>query len=400
MNVLQINTVNFGSTGNIMMEIADIAKERGYNVWCAYPKYKINKQRMKKNTILIGDKLSFWIHSRIFRTLGYNGCGSIISTIILLNKISKLRINLIHLHNLHDCYINFPLLFYYIKKKKIPVVWTLHDCWPFTGKCVHYEMIGCQKWINGCGNCQQLGTYPITGTDKTVTMWKIKRKVFNGVPQMILITPSLWMADQVKKSFLCNYQVKTIWNGIDLSIFYRRETKYDFKSESQNKHIVLGVSFGWNNKKGLDVFIELAKRLDKQKYQIVIVGTSDDVDNVLPSNVISIHRTQNQAELAEIYSSADVFVNPTREDTFPTVNMEALACGTPVVTFNTGGSPEVLDETCGCVVSRNDIDSLEKAIIRICEEESYSSYACIHRAQECDKRIMLQKYMEIYADII
>ncbi|QTE74998.1 glycosyltransferase [Clostridiales bacterium FE2010] len=400
MNVLEINTVNFGSTGNIMLDIADSARKKGHKVWCAYPNYKINKEKKIENTIFIGGKISDWIHTRIFRAFGLNGCGSVASTIIFLWKINKLHIHLVHLHNLHDCYINFPLLFHYLKKKNIPIIWTLHDCWPFTGQCAHYDMIGCKKWINGCNNCQQIHVYPSSGMDKSTYMWRLKKKTFNGVSHMLLIAPSIWMKEQIKQSFLKDYPIKVIYNGIDLSVFYRREQVCNLIPNIHNKYIVLGVSFAWSDKKGLDVFIELSKRLDEEKYQIVIVGTNENIDKDLPSCIISIHRTQNQSELAEIYSSADVFVNPTRQEVLGLVNIEALACGTPVVTFNTGGSPEVLDETCGCVIFRNDIDSLEKEIIRICEEKPYSKNACIRRAQRYEKSIMLEKYMEIYEEKI
>ena len=213
---------------------------------------------------------------------------------------------------------------------------------------------------------------------------------------MTIVTPSEWLASLVKESYLKDYPVKVINNGIDLNIFKPTESDFIKKYALENKYIVLGVAFGWGRRKGLDVFIELAKRLDEEKYKIVLAGTDDNVDKLLPDNIISIHRTQNQTELAEIYTAADVFANPTREENYPTVNMEALACGTPVVTFNTGGSPEMLDETCGAAVAKDDNDAMYNEIIRICEKKPYSMEACIKKAKGFDKNEKFGEYIRLY----
>ena len=226
-------------------------------------------------------------------------------------------------------------------------------------------------------------------------MWSLKKKYFTGINHCILVTPSQWLADLVKQSFLKGYPVKVINNGIDLSVFKPTESGFREKYGLEDVKIVLGVASGWGKRKGLDVFIELAKRL-LDDYRIVLVGTDDNVDKQLPSNIISIHRTQNQKELAEIYTAANVFANPTREDTFPTVNMESLACGTPVVTFRTGGCPEILDETCGSVVDCDDVGALEIEIRRICDEKPYSVEACLARAQKFDMNDRFKEYLDLY----
>lgn len=217
---------------------------------------------------------------------------------------------------------------------------------------------------------------------------------------MTIITPSQWLADLVKQSFLKEYPVKVIHNGIDLSVF--KPTPSDFREKHQigeKKKILLGVAFGWGARKGLDISIELSKRLDPEKYQIVLVGTDAQVDKQLPSNIISVHRTQNQKELAEIYTAADVFVNPTREDNYPTVNMEAIACGTPVITFQTGGSPEMIDEKTGMAVDAGDISRLEEEIERICNEMPYSREDCLKRAKQFDAQICFERYVELMENI-
>jgi glycosyltransferase involved in cell wall biosynthesis len=208
---------------------------------------------------------------------------------------------------------------------------------------------------------------------------------------MTIITPSEWLAGLVKQSFLKDYPVRIINNGIDLSVFKPTVGNFREKYGLKNKKIVLGVSMMWSAAKGLDVFVHLANTLSED-YQVVLIGTDDIVEKSLPKNVISIHRTQNAEELAEIYSSADIFVNPTREENYPTVNMEALACGTPVVTFRTGGSPEMLDETCGSIVDCDDIERLEKEIIRICKENPYSIDACLNKAKGFDKNDKFKEY--------
>lgn len=216
---------------------------------------------------------------------------------------------------------------------------------------------------------------------------------------MTIVTPSKWLAGLVKESYLKDYPVKVINNGIDLNIFKPTESDFRKKYGLENKYIVLGVAFGWGKRKGLDVFCELAKRLDSEKYQIVLVGTDDGIDELLPNNIISIHRTQNQTQLAEIYTAADVFANPTREENYPTVNMESIACGTPLVTFNTGGSPEIIDETCGTAVPKDDINAMCNEIIRVCETQPYSKVSCLKKAKGFNKNEKFEQYARLYSKL-
>lgn len=396
MKTVLINSCNFGSTGNIMLEIAETAENGGYTAAVCYPQSRDNSRKQKEKDFIIGTRFSRNIHLQLAGITGLNGCFSYFSTLKLLKKLDKLKPDIIHLHNLHNCYINLPMLFKYIKKHNIKTVWTLHDCWSFTGHCPHFDMIGCDKWKTGCYSCPQYKEYPKSLFDNSKIMYRLKRKWFTGVENMTIVTPSEWLASLVKESYLKDYPVKVINNGIDLNIFKPTESDFRKKYALENKYIVLGVAFGWGRRKGLDVFIELAKRLDEEKYKIVLAGTDDNVDKLLPENIISIHRTQNQTELAEIYTAADVFANPTREENYPTVNMEALACGTPVVTFNTGGSPEMLDETCGAAVAKDDNDAMYNEIIRICEAKPYSMEACIKKAKGFDKNEKFGEYIRLY----
>lgn len=400
MKVLEINSVPYGSTCNIMLGIRDVAESIGIRVDTSSGYSTHPYRNLPSNHINIGGKLGKTLHMLLARFTGYNGCFSYFATKKLIRRIKQEHYDLIHLHNIHGWYLDIPMMFRYIKKHNIPVIWTFHDCWPFTGQCPHFTMAKCYKWREGCHNCSQYRDYPQSYVDLTKKMWNLKKKWFTDVKNMTIVTPSQWLADLVRQSFLREYPVKVINNGIDLSVF--KPTASNFKTKHnipKTTKILLGVSFGWGERKGLDVFIELSKRLNDD-YRIVLVGTDCNTDKFISSNVISIHRTQNQTELAEIYTAADLFINPTREENYPTVNMEALACGTPVITFNTGGSPEIIDDTCGLVVDCDDIDGLESHIRQICEKKIFSTQNCLDRAVSFDRNKRLKEYVELYKSIV
>ena len=387
-----------------MMQIAKKASEEGFFVITASNKGLLRKKDLlkicRKDHIYVNNLFSFALHYKLGGMLGLNGLFSVLATFRLLYYMKKKDVRLIHLHNLHNFCFNIPLLFRFIKKNHIPVIWTLHDCWSFTGRCPYFIMTKCDRWNTGCHDCPYpKKSYPQSYVDTTRMMWNLKRKWFTGIENCTIVTPSQWLADLVKQSYLKDYPVKVINNGIDLSVFKPTESDFREKYGLVGKNVVLGVAFGWGKRKGLDVFVELARRLPDD-YRIVLVGTDDNVDKLLPANIVSIHRTQDQKELAEIYTAADVFANPTREENYPTVNMESIACGTPVVTFRTGGSPEIPDETCGSVVDCDDIDALEFEIHRICEEKPYSVEACLKRAKSFDMNDRFKEYVNLYKEII
>lgn len=398
--IVEINSCNAGSTGGIMLNVAKNARLYGIAVLCACANSKSNNRKIDENTILIGNRYVRYIESFLGNFFSISLFIQFVSTYFFLRKIKKQGCVLIHLHNLHGSYINLPLLFRFIKKNNIPVIWTLHDCWSFTGRCPHFVMTKCDRWKTGCHDCPYpKKSYPQSYIDTTRMIWKLKKKWFTGIENCTIVTPSQWLADLVKQSYLKDYPVKVINNGIDLSVFKPTESDFRDKHGLLGKNVVLGVAFGWGARKGLDVFVELARRLPDD-YRIVLVGTDDNVDKLLPAKMISIHRTQNQKELAEIYTAADVFANPTREENYPTVNMESIACGTPVVTFRTGGSPEIPDDTCGSVVGCDDIDAMEIEIRRICEEKPYSVEACLKRAKSFDMNDRFEEYVDLYKEFI
>ena len=402
MRIVQINGGAKGSTGKIMMGIADIARTQGHEVMCASPITTTNRDAGEDcGYYRIGTFNSRRVNVALARITGFNGCFAWFETYKLLKKIDEFKPDIIHLHNLHDSYINLPMLFSYIKKHNVPTVWTLHDCWAFTGQCPHFTMVKCDKWKAGCYGCPQYKEYPASLYDNTKKMWQLKKKWFTGVKNMTIVTPSEWLAGLARESYLKQYPIEVINNGIDLNVF--KPTHSNFRKQygiPGDKYIVLGVSFAWGYRKGLDCFVEMAEKLGEQ-YQIVLVGTDDEIDKNLPHNIISIHRTQNQKELAEIYSAADVFVMPTREENYPTVNMEAIACGTPVVTFDTGGSPEMLDDKTGIVVEANDIEATKKAINDICEKKRCNDEEYIVAySKNFDMKKRFAEYIELYANVL
>ncbi|MBQ7225179.1 MAG: glycosyltransferase [Clostridia bacterium] len=392
MRVVEINATHRGSTGKVMLGTAEVLRQNGNEVYT----FSAEKDGpVPKGHQFFSTRQENLIHRIISVFTGISGKGTKGGTRRLLKRLDEIKPDVIHLHNLHGWYINVPMLFDYIKKNNIRTVWTLHDCWGFTAQCSHFTVEKCEKWKTGCYSCPRYRLYPYTFVDRTKKMWKLKKEWLTGVKDLTIVTPSQWLADLVKQSFLKEYPVKVINNGIDLSVFKPLGSDFREKYNLQNKKIVLGVASGWGYRKGLDVFVELSKCLP-QDYQIVLVGTDEKVDKQLPDSIISIHRTQNQRELAEIYSMADVFVNPTREENYPTVNMEALACGTPVVTFKTGGSPEIIDSTCGSAVDVDDIDALQQEIRRACVDCLYLREACIERAKGFDMYKRYEEYVNLY----
>lgn len=392
MKVAQINAVcGKGSTGKICVEIGNCLDTDNIENKI----YFISGNKTYKNGVKYSNAFYTKFMALFSRVFGNYGFNSSIATRRLVKKLKEFDPDIIHLHNLHGHNVDLKILFNYLSKSNKKVVWTFHDCWEFTAYCPYFTMVKCDKWKTGCYKCPQT-----KGTtwffDRSKSIYKRKKRLITRLKNLTIVTPSKWLADLVKQSFLKDYPVQVINNGIDLSVFKPTESnfreRYNIPAE---KYILLGVAFGWGARKGLDVFIELSKRLP-DNYQIVLVGTNDKTDKQLPKNIISIHRTQNQAELAEIYTAADLFVNPTREENFPTVNMESLACGTPVLTFRTGGSPEIIDETCGSVVDCDDIDALESEIKRICTERPYSQDACLTRSKHFDMNERFQEYIRLY----
>lgn len=396
MRIVELNSVNYGSTGTIMHTIAEIASSKGNEIVCFVPEPCKPRNRFDR---LFGSFFFRRINLKLAHLTGLHNLLYVPETYDLIRKIKIFNPDIIHLHNLHGDYLNQGMLFNYIRRNRIKVIWTLHDCWSFTGHCPHFDLIGCKSWTNKCGECPQHTQYPYCRVDDSVRMFKLKKKWYSQIDNMILVAPSKWMEELLKKSILSKFPVSQIYSGIDLNVFQPSPSNFIEKYDIKAKHIVLGAAFDWGVRKGLDVFIELSKRLGRD-YQIVLVGVNEETRLSLPTNILSISRTTNQKELAEIYTASDVFVNPTREELFGLVNVESLACGTPVITFKTGGAPESIDDTCGIVVEKNDIDSLEDSIIKVCENTPFTLEDCRKRAELFDKNEKFEEYIELFNSYI
>lgn len=392
MKVIQINTVLNGCTGRIACSLQQVLEDESHMAIIAYGR---GKDVDKENVYQISHFLDYSIHAgltRVFDTCGLHSRGV---TKRFLQWLEKEQPDIIHLHNLHGYYINYSMLFDYIKKKNVRVFWTMHDCWPFTGHCPYYTYVQCEKWKTKCFKCQQKKHHPKSCVfDRSTKNYKNKKEAFTSVEDMTIITPSKWLKKQVKSSFLSEYRVLHIPNGIPLRKFHPTENKFRQEMGLQNKIIVLGVANLWAETKGLRYFYELNELLSRD-YQIVLVGLSEKQKADLPDDIIGIEKTENIEQLVDIYSSADMFVNPTLEDNFPTTNIEALACGTPVITFDTGGSPESVDSTCGIVVPKN-AESIKKACLELGKKDEKKVELCIKRAKNYDENKCYRKYIQIY----
>lgn len=393
MRVVQINTTcGIGSTGKICVGISQLMTAQNIEnyILCS-----------RTNGFPAGIPCSGggYIKSQALksRILGNYGFNSQRSTRRMIAELEYIRPDIVHLHNIHSHDCDLEMLFNWFRRHRTKLVWTFHDCWAFTAYCPHFTMAKCDKWKTSCEHCVQRRRYSWL-FDRSRELFERKKELFSGL-DLTIVTPSQWLAGSVRRSFLKEYPVHVIHNGIDLDVFRPASSSFRVKHGLENKKILLGVSFGWDARKGLDVFVELSKRLSAD-YQIVLVGTDSKVNKLIPANIISIHRTQNQQELAEIYTAADLFVNPTREENYPTVNMEALACGTPVLTFRTGGSPEMLEETCGSVVDCDDVDAMEKEIIRICTHKPYCEMDCLKKAWKFDQNERFKEYLILYERIV
>lgn len=362
--LLIINSViNTGSTGRIAEEIGKLAESEGFDVTVGYG-FRNNNSSLK--TIQIGSKLERVKHAIYTRFTDRHGYASRRVTKKFIRKITLLDPDIIHLHNIHGYYINFPMMMNFLKNWGKPVIWTLHDCWSMTGHCAYFEAIDCDRWLSTCHDCPGLKTYPAsTFSDHSRKNFLEKKHYFNSLPNLTIVTPSKWLADIAKKSFLGNNPIINIYNGINHEIFQPASSSDIETLRSKlclnGKHVLLGVAGVWAERKGLTDFKHIAELL-RENERIILVGIDKNQSKHLPKNILTVNKTENISQLALIYSLADCFLNPTYEDTFPTTNLEAMACGTPVVTYRTGGSPEAIDETTGIIVEKgNHIAMLEAA---------------------------------------
>ena len=394
MKVLQINsTLNTGSTGRIAEDIGCTLIANGHESYIAFGR---ESRTSTSSVFQIGNRCSILWHVFITRIFDRHSFASKLATKRLINWIKFIKPDIIHIHCLHGYYIDTKLLFSFLDETQVPLVWTFHDAWAFTGHCTYFDFKDCYKWRVQCKKCPNLSAYPESYFyDNSTLNYNQKKHLFNLVKKMIIVSPSKWLGNHTKESFLGGYPVEIIHNGIDLNQFKPTDTESVIaKHKLDGKHVILGVASVWSQRKGLADFIKLRNNLD-ESYIIILVGLKNNQKRNIPDGIICIKRTESIAELAGLYSAADVYVNPTWVDNFPTTNIEALACGTPVVTYNTGGSPEAIDSETGIVVPKGDIESLKSAIIQVLEKgKVFYTSKCRNRA------LLLFNKSDRYSDYI
>lgn len=398
MRILQITAFSgWGCTGRIAVGIHDVLVRQNHESVIAWG--RINTAPPSVPTIRIGNRLDQQLHGLYTRITDQCGFGSFCVTRQFLKKLDRIQPDLVQLHIMHGYYIHLELLFQYLKEKRIPVVWTFHDCWAFTGHCPYFDLAGCDRWKTGCHHCPQKFHHPKSWLlDRSQQNWIRKKKLFSGADNLTIVTPSAWMAGLVRQSFLKDCPVEVIRNGINLEQFRPTYGNLTAQLGLTDKKIILGVSSTWADSKGLRDFIRLAPLLP-QDFRIVLVGLNRQQVNRMPERIIGLERTDSLRKLAELYTAAAVFVNPTYEDNFPTTNLEALACGTPVVTYQTGGSVEAAGNRFGKIIPCGDVAALGD-YLKSDDWKQFSSEECAAYAAGFDEQQKFLQYVRLYETIL
>ena len=404
--LLQINPVirTNTSTGRIMQEIGELALANGWESYIAYSGGRDGIRPCKSHLMPVGSKISVALHGLWTRLTDRHGLASNLATKRFIKEIERLQPDVIHIHNIHGYFLNYKILFDYLKRTDIPVIWTIHDCWIYTGHCYYYSSIQCDRWKTGCGKCPQQRQFPTSWfVDCSRQNFKDKSIAFNSIKDKLTIVPvSKWIRGEMAQSFMkdCHYQI--IHNGIDLNVF---DVQTDDKAVREkyglgDKKIILGLASIWSKEKGWDDFVKMSEMLNEDEV-IVMVGVSEEQQKSLPKNIVAIRRTENVRQLAKLYSAATAFVNPTWQDNYPTVNLEAIACGTPVVTYRTGGSIEAVTEKTGFIVEQGDVKGLLEAVRKIAErgKVQYTAECRAHALKNFRKEERYADYLKLYESL-
>lgn len=395
MRIVQINICDNGSTGKIMLDIFDHLGSDWEKV--AYVSRKYTDRDFVKR---MHTRTQYRIHKFLSMYLALDEWGSYFTTKKVIKELKKHKPDILHLHNIHNHTINYRLLFEYIKRYDIKTVWTLHDCWAFTGGCFHFEYNGCDKWRTGCHDCEFLrDTATLTPIDSTSRYYKVKKKAFTDVKNMVIVTPSQWLKNLAEQSYLKGYDIRVINNGVNLSNFKHVDEHTFDNVVDRKKKILLGVASPFSNKKGFNDFLKLSELIDDE-YQIVLVGLNEAQIASLPENIVGIKRTDNQKQLAELYSIAYAFLNFTYEDTFSMVNVEALSCGTPVICYQTGGATEMLNSSCGIAIKQGDYLTVPSVLDKVVllRDNNIDFIGNVRRKYSSEN--MAKNYLKIYKALL
>ena len=396
MKVLQINAVyGFKSTGVIVKDIGNTLVQNGDEAYFAYQ----TTNEALENGYLIGNNIDWKLHAVHARMFGKQAYAGKRATKRFLKWVNKIDPDIVHFHNLHSNYINLNMLCDYLVKKEIPVVITMHDCWYFTGKCSHYAAVKCNKWQTACGNCPlNKAEQPSLFFDNTEKVLQDRTEHLLKLKNLTLVGCSRWIAHEAKKSKLQLANIQVVYNGVDTAIFTPHNSEARKELGIENEFVILGMADKWYAEQNREI-VEKLINTQGANTKIIIVGCKEDqrkyfeqFDKVIPLGYVS-----NRNKMADIYAAADVFVNLTRADTLPTVNMESICCGTPVITFRCCGSPELVDEDCGYIIEEGDCEGLLSRIEDI--KQSPLSFDVAKKQREFDKNECYKKYLDVYKSV-
>lgn len=397
--LLLINVaLNYGSTGKIVEGIGGLAISQGWDVYVAHGARYVNQSALKSYQVTNkAGEILHYIESTLFDA---QGRGSRRETKRFVKVIDDIKPDVVHIHNIHGCFLNYPILFRYLREKNIPVVWTLHDCWAMTGHCVHFIRTNCQQWKTQCENCPQKHDFPSSYLlDRCKSNYTLKKRLFRAMEKMRITTVSSWLKGVVEQSYLSKFPVDVVPNGVDTSKFVYTEGDIRKCYGIGDKKLVLAVASGFEERKGIYDFVKLSKMLPKE-YQLLMVGTNDNDKNALPDNVIAVTRANGAAELAAFYSAADVLLSLSYEETFGLTIIEAMSCGTPAIVYDNTAQPELITSETGLVVANGDVEGAKMAIEEVCSKgKAYYSTACREHALEYDEKKSYQKYLDLYVQI-
>lgn len=398
--LLQINVdANNGSNGSIARDIGKMALARGWNSYIAYGRRSIP---CDSKLIRIGNDFDVNFHGLMTRLFDLHGLASIFSTKCFLRKVNNIKPDIVHLHNIHGYFINYKLLFEYLIKNNIPVVWTFHDCWPFTGHCGHFESYHCNKWKSACYDCPAVHGYPASlFFDRSRQAFQLKKSLFTSPEHLYVVTVSNWLKGLVEESFFSKYPIRVIYDGIDTDSFVFRDNSLRFKYNLENKFILLAAAANWTSSKGWNDYIQLSSLLPNDCV-ILLVGVTDKQKEKLPSNIIAVPRQESKEQLAEYYSMADVLLNFSYQETFGMTTAEAMACGTPGISYNLTASPELITSETGVVVEAGKMEQILNAISIIRKNgKQYYKESCRKRVLEYfDFKEVNKRYFDIYDEIL
>lgn len=399
MKILALNTfAGSGSTGRIALDIAQYAAGQGSETIIGFGAGDVPLEA-QQFALRIGGRAGRKWHGALRKLLDGEGYGSLAATLRLISFLKVYRPDVVHLHNLHGCYLNHRLLFRALRASGVPVLWTLHDCWPFTGHCAYFDFIGCDRWQTACHHCPQLRGYPTCiGADGSARNYRRRRKLFTDVPNMTLAVPCRWMGELVSHSFLANHPVRVVYNGVNRDVFRPIPSDIRQKHGITEPYVALAVASEWEERKGVRHLPEIAASLGGE-YRLVVLGLSKAQIEALPNGVLGLPRTASPRELVAWYTAADCFVNPTLEDNMPLVNLEAMACGTPVAVFATGGCPECIAKGCGIVAPRGDVPALVQAVQQLAPQKATMREACLAQAAAFDAMETAKNYFTLYGEL-